>query len=356
VAVWCFHLLSTFLTPYKLGSAGYLLAVMGVAVMLGWPLCRLLKAVHGRGRLPNMRPVRVWLSLGACAALVVVVFAVPFPVYVQGVALIQVEPEQVQRVVVPEQGGFLRTVLVRDGQRVRTGDVLAILANPGLEIKLRVNEADQALRHKQKAEQLADLADAGPGEEQALTGLQQTEFDLKALAQEQTFLRAQLDQLVLRAPCDGTVMGLLTTEDQGKWLESGTELCRVGNDRVLRAVLLVEPADHALVVAGRRASIRVHGGGAQHWPGVVTEIAQVDAGSIPPALSRRAGGDVATQQDPISKAEKPYHPHYLSAVRFQRIDACVHPGVLGRVKIEAGAQTLWWRFQRYLSSTFHGRM
>src|SRR5262249_47642366 len=159
--------------------------------------------------------------------------------------------------------------------------------------------------------------------------------ELKALAQEHAVLREQLDRLVLRAPCDGTVLGLVPAEDRGKWLEHGAELCRVGNDRVLRAGLLVEPADHEVGVPGGRASIRVHGCGARHWPGVVTEIAQVDAGSIPPALSRRAGGDVATKQDPVSRAEKPYHPHYLSAVRFQRVDATVHPGALGRVKIEA---------------------
>ncbi len=56
---------------------------------------------------------------------------------------------------------------------------------------------------------------------------------------------------------------------------------------------------------------------------------------------------MVTQQDPVSKAEKPYQPHYLSAVRFQRIDGLVQPGVLGRVKIEAGSQTLWWRFQNF---------
>ncbi len=356
VALWCFHLLSTFLVPYKLGSVGYLLAVAGVAVLLGWPLLRLLQAVHGRGRLPDMKPLRVWLAAGALAALAVLVLVVPFPVRVSGVAQIQVEPDQVHRVVVPERGGFLRTVHVRDGQRVRAGDVLATLANPDLEIKLRVNEADQALRHKQRAAQLAELLETVASEEQALTGLQQTEFELKALAQEYAVLREQLDRLVLRAPCDGSVMGLLPVEDAGKWLDKGAEVCRVGNERVLRAVLLVEPADHELVVPGARAWIRVHGAASHHWPGVVTEIAQVDAASIPPALSRRAGGEVATKQDPVSKAEKPYHPHYLSAVRFQRVDGLVHPGALGRVRIEAGSQTLWWRFQRYLAGTFNVRL
>src|SRR5262249_35336768 len=47
VAVWCFHLFSTFLVPYKLGSVGCVLAVAALAVLFGWPLCRLLKALHG---------------------------------------------------------------------------------------------------------------------------------------------------------------------------------------------------------------------------------------------------------------------------------------------------------------------
>jgi putative peptide zinc metalloprotease protein len=352
VAFWCFQLLTTFLIPYKLGSVGYVLAVAALAVMFGLPVCRLLRAVHGRGRLPDMKPARVWLSAGALGVLVVVVVAVPFPVRVEGVALVQIEPESVRRVVVPERGGFLREVRVQDGQKVRAGDVLAVLANPELEIKLRVNEADQDLRQKQKAAQLAQLTDAGPDDGQAAAGLRQTEFELKALAQEHAVLREQLDRLVLRAPCDGAVLGLRPVEDRGKWLENGTEVCRVGDPRVLRAVLLVEPAEHELVSAGSRAWVRVHGAGAQSWPGVVTEIAQVDAASIPPALSRRAGGDVLTRQDPVSKAEQPYHPHYLSTVRFQRVDGAIHPGALGRVKIEAGSQTLWWRFQRYLARTF----
>jgi putative peptide zinc metalloprotease protein len=352
VVFWVLHLLSTYLTPYKLGSIGYLLGMAGVAAMLGWPLYRLARAVHGRGRLPDMRPARVWLAVGLLTAVVLVVTLVPFPVRVQGLAVVQVEPDQVQRVVVPERGGFLRTVAVRDGQRVRAGEVVAVLANPELEVKLRLNEADQALRQKQKATLLAQLGEAG-AEGQAAEALQQTEFELRALAQEAQTLREQLDRLTLRAPRDGRVMALLPAEEKGRWLENGVDVCRVGDERALRAVLLVAPADHELVGPGSRAWIRVHGGASHQWPGVVTEVAQVDAKSVPPQLSSRAGGDVATQQDPMSKAERPYQPHYLSAVRFQRVDGVLQPGVLGRVRIEAGSQTLWWRFRRYLATTFN---
>ena len=85
---------------------------------------------------------------------------------------------------------------------------------------------------------------------------------------------------------------------------------------------------------------------------MVTEIAQVEAKSIPAPLSNRAGGDVATQQDPVSRAEKPYQQHYLCAVRLQTTDPAIHTGAMGRVRIDAGSQTLWWRFRRYLVATF----
>jgi hypothetical protein len=139
---------------------------------------------------------------------------------------------------------------------------------------------------------------------------------------------------------------------RGKWLEKGTELCRVGADNALRAVFLAEPADHRRVVCGSAAWVRVHGGGSATWPGVVTEVAQVDTAKVPPALSHHAGGDVATEQDPVSKAEKPRHQYYLISVRLQKTGGPLHVGALGRVKIEAGSETLWEGWRRCLAATF----
>ncbi len=120
----------------------------------------------------------------------------------------------------------------------------------------------------------------------------------------------------------------------------------------LRALVLVEAADQNLVVLDRPVRIHVHGGGSQFFSGRVSGIAQVDAKYIPPQLSNRAGGGIATEQDPVSKAEKPHSQHFLIAIRFQEGDPRVHPGVLGSVRIEAEPQTLWWRCQQFLSSTF----
>jgi putative peptide zinc metalloprotease protein len=354
VALACsFYLIYSMLQPYKLGSLGYALTALGVLAMLVLPVQRLLRAVQRQGGLPDMKPARVLLSAAGLVALVVVVWAVPFPRSVQGMALVQVDPDELQRVVVPQAGGSLQIVPVRDGQRVKSGEVLAVLANPELEIKLRVNEADQALRHQQKSAYLAELTDIGHADAQTAAGLQQSEAGLQALLREHALLREQRDRLTLRAPCDGIVAGLPSAEAKGKWLEPGSELCHVANDAILRAALLIGPADHELVAQGSRAWLHVHGSGLHSTAGVVREIALVDARSIPPQLSSRVGGEVATQPDAASGTEKPYQPHYLVAIRLPRRDAATHPGAMGRARIEGAPQTLWWHFRRAMATTFN---
>jgi multidrug efflux pump subunit AcrA (membrane-fusion protein) len=253
---------------------------------------------------------------------------------------------------VTERGGFLQELFVRDGQSVRVGDVLAVLSNPELEIKLRVNEADRALRLRQKTALLAQLTEAGRGGGETAADLQEAEFVLKTLLRERATLREQYERLTLRAPGDGVVLGLCSLEDRGKWFDAGAELCRVGGPQALRAVLLVPAADHELIGPGKRAWLRVHGGGSAQWSGVVADVAQVEATTVPPQLAGQAGGEVATQHDPVSKTDAPYHPHYLCAVRLMAADAVLQSGVLGRVRIEAGWQTPWWRLRRYLASAF----
>jgi putative peptide zinc metalloprotease protein len=346
-------LLYQFLKPYKLGPLAVALALAALASLLVRPVRALVAVARQQRRLPDMKPVRVALLAGLVVGAVVVVTLVPFRTTVRGLALIQVEPDHVRTVTVPEPGGFVGRLLVRDGQRVRAGEVLAVLSNPKLDIALRLNEADQGLRQRQQSALAAELADPGPEGDQGPAGLELARAELAALTHEQATLREQHDRLTLRAPCDGVVLGLQPAEVRGKWLEKGTELCRVGAAHALRAVFLAEPADHRRIACGSPAWVRVHGGGATTWPGVVTEVAEVDAARVPAALSHHAGGDVATEQDPVSRAEKPRHPNYLVSVRLQKTGGALHPGALGRVKIEAGSETLWARFRRYLATTFN---
>ena len=295
----------------------------------------------------------MWLIACLGGLLTAAFFTVPFAVTVEAQALIQTEPERTCRIIVSEPGGFVVEVPVRDGQEVRAGEVLAVLTNPKLEIRLRVNEADRALRQRQEDAQVVELADPGDSEDETRAHLLRIEYELRAVEREQKALREQRERLTLRAPCDGTVMGLNSAEIQGKWLEKGMEVCRVGDTRMLRAVFVVDPSDHRLIPPDGPARVRVHGRGSRNWPAVVTGVAPVDARQVPPQLSAHAGGELVTEQDPQTRVERPRAQAYVAAVRLESLDATLSPGLLGRVKVEGPARTCWWRVQRYLARTIN---
>lgn len=349
VTLFCIH---AFFHAHNLGSFGLLVVCVGLGSMVAGAAYRLTLAFKTSRQFFKMRPARVLLAAAVVAGLLVIGFFLPFPTKISGTALVQVDPDQVRRIVVPDTGGFLHDINVRDGQRVRVGDVLFVLTNPKLTTKLQVAEAEGELKKQQQSAHLAELTEPLGQENPGLDALQ-AQFDLKTIAKQQATFREQLGQLVLRAPCDGVVLGLPMLQDKGKWLEKGTELCRIGNTQTLRAVVLVDPADHKLVARGNSAKVRIHGGGSSHWNGVVTGIAQVEAKNVPPQLTQRAGGDVATQQDPITRTDKPNEQHFLVGIRLQESSSMLHPGILGRVKIDAGSYTLWTRLRGYLGTTFH---
>ncbi len=346
------YVLDTFLKPHKLAALSRLLAVAAVATMIGGPLYRVGRAIYLRGRLPDMKPRRVAVTVAIIAGLLVLIFLVPFPVKVKGTALVLVEPESAHRVIVPESGAFLEELLVRDGQSVCAGDALAVLSNLELEVRFRVNEAERMARRDQRRLLIAELAEPAAAER---TGGDWHELAAgqRALREQQTLMTKQRQQLFVRAPRDGVVLGLRRPEERGKWLEPGTELCRVGDRRALRVVLVVPPEDQSLIAPGQQAWVRIHGRRYNYWSATVSDVSLVDASAIPRQLAQQSGGDVIAQPDPQTGVAKPQTPHYLVAVRLLEQDEAINPGALGRVKITTQPQTLWWRCRRYLASTFN---
>ncbi len=306
-----------FLKQHHVPVVGWILSALSLTLLIGVPSWQLIRWLHQQGRFRDMKPARLWLSLAGFAGLAAFFFLIPLPIKVRGIAIVQPVPELVRRVTVPESEGFLQTVHIRDGQRVKAGEVLGVLVNPKLESKIRVNEADHASRVEQQNALIAQFADINEADDSILAGWLECEQELKALTQEHRTLSEQRARLILRAPADGVVMGLVPGEEKGKWLAKGTEFCRIGNDDALRALVLVDPADHRLVRQGSSASILIHGITGRTWPCAVTSVAQVDARSIPEALSNRVGGDVATQRDAATNTDKPHGQHYLVSIHLQ---------------------------------------
>src|SRR5690606_19910437 len=72
--------MATFLKPYKLEVVSELLAIGALGSMIGWPLYRLITNVRKRGRLPDMKPIRLVLTTIVVAAVLFVICFVPMPV------------------------------------------------------------------------------------------------------------------------------------------------------------------------------------------------------------------------------------------------------------------------------------
>jgi putative peptide zinc metalloprotease protein len=344
------YVISIFLSGVKLGALGFLLLAGAMFVYLGWPALCLCRSLILQRVYRHMRYARLAFSVVLLSAFGAVVALVPLPRHIETIALVQPDPVYQSRVSVPDSGGYLGRLVARDGQTVEEGDVLAILDNPQVEIALQLNEADQALRLQQQRELISLVAETTA--DRAAADWQLADYELQSLQRQHSALQRQQDMLVLRAPRAGTVVGLPPRDLVGKWWDKGAELCRISNDQALRAVFLVEPADQPHLRTGNAARLLIHGSGGLVFPGVVKDIAQVDARSIPPHLSSEAGGETAAQRDPVTGQVRPQQQRYLAAIHLTEFNATLHPGVLARVQIEVEPQTLWWRFSRFLRATF----
>src|SRR5262249_22485881 len=106
------------------------------ASMIGWPLYRLGKGIHKRGRLPDMKPVRATISGSLLASVLLLFFLLPLPVSrVRQTGLVQVQPEDIVPVHVHEPGKLVK-IFVKEGDWVAKGKDLAEFNNPEMMFQL----------------------------------------------------------------------------------------------------------------------------------------------------------------------------------------------------------------------------
>src|SRR5262249_27218123 len=141
VILWFLY---NWLKPYKLGVLSGMLAMAALGSMIGWPLFRLGKNIHKRGRLPDMKPIRVTVTCSIFAALILAAFTLPLPVsrvHAEGVVELEFESRTVVPVPLADNGKAVLTELyIKDGQYVHAGDRLARFTNRDIEEEMRTAE------------------------------------------------------------------------------------------------------------------------------------------------------------------------------------------------------------------------
>src|SRR5579883_210692 len=200
--------LYSFHRPYKLEVISQMLALGAAASMAGWPLYRLGKALYKRGRIPDMKKWRVVASATVLIALVLFVFLVPVPVSrIRGQALVMADPLATGKVYI-HHPGILTKLTVRPGDYVEKGEEIAEFRDPDLEDKLLKAEMERDDANQNLKVLKARFDRTNDKDERSKINQEIAKIEGKresAATQVLSLQRIRDKELILRAPCSGTV-------------------------------------------------------------------------------------------------------------------------------------------------------
>lgn len=360
------YFMTMFLKPYKLGVVSGMLACAAAGSMVGWPIYRMLKNMHKRGRLPDMKTARVTITSMAVAGVLLFIFLVPLPVSrVREHALVQIKPDAVEKAVV-RISGTLEQIRVHDGQEVQKDQVLAEFRNLDLE-----NQLDEALTQRDIADRLYETLNRQLASQFNLEADARSRIELR-LAEAKNdrerygklaiALEDQKRSLELRAPRAGVVMSPPHADELGRMYEKGTPFCSVGDPTQLRVLMPVVPSDYRLLENDLRktakqnrdlaVTIRVKGLVEKTWHGRVTQLPESEAKEIPVQLTNKAGGNIAVKPSSKPNSYAPQSQQYLVGVDIIDPDPAIYPGTMAHVKVHCRWQTSAWWIWRTFASTF----
>lgn len=234
--------------------------------------------------------------------------------------------------------------VARDGQRVRAGDVLAVLASPDLAHRLKAAQTEEALLRWQVEQQSFDvrLLEQGVALRRRWDAARET---VQGLA-------AQVAQLTLRAPFDGTVQ----TGDAlapGTWLPRGERLFAVVGPSGVKGDAFVGEDDAARVAPGERVSFvaAIPELGSLHCR--VTAVDRVNLATLDaPSLASVYGGPLPVQAQPGSHQLVPLTATYRVRIGDCPANAAWPREIVGTATIGGARESFLWRALKHLVSVF----
>ena len=200
-------------------GAGILIALFAGFLWFAMPIFNFAKyLISGK---PNEQPkiMPFLLKSGITVALIVaVVFYAAWPGKFYAPAVVEYAPDVVIRAASP---GFVDSIHVASGQRVKKGDLLVELTNRELvnemrDIELQIQQSEIRCRQFQKKREVAQQQ----SEEENRIGL------MKQLNQK----RRQVQELKVYAPCDGFVVRRNLETLRGTYLFEGDMLVAIGDE------------------------------------------------------------------------------------------------------------------------------
>jgi len=310
---------------------GLLVLGMTVYSRLLSPLYQLFKHLRGVATQGNRRRA-VTVVAGIGLVLFLLLAVVPFPDATRAQGIVKANHASN---VYAQTAGQLDQLLVRHGERVLAGQVLARFSNLDLSADIRLTESAQL-------ETQAQIRQALHQASQDLSALQEK---ADALELRRLNLQEQQQQLQVRASQDGEWVAPDLHEQLGTWMQRGQALGEVVDASSFRfvAVMPQEQADIMFQNNFRQAELRLTGQADATLALPQVSIIPFQSDKLPStALGWLGGGDIAvnTQEPSGTKAVESFFLLQSDIPTEQRRGLTVLHGLSGTLRLQTPAQPL----------------
>jgi len=327
------------LEPYGLEAFSRIYVGLFMATVLVLPFYRLLRTVQSQREVWPLIGKRI----GAVAALLLLLgagtFFLPWTDTIRQSGVVKhVQVEQVSAPV----SGFIREVLVRDGERVEAGQALIRIENRDLDFHRRDLELEIAALG-------VDLQTArvrGQSEGYGPAFYQQR---LAEVEEELRLLDTRLAEMWIRAPKSGVIRGWGLAHLEGHYLRRGELICSIGVEDGLRLVVSLNQDEAERIREGSSATARFFAfpGRESHGRLVRAPVARA-ATFADENISGLGGTTIPTMVAPDGRV-RPAVAYFEAEVVLTDPEHLLREGMVARVKIVGGETTLGrWAFDRVL--------
>jgi len=258
-----------------------------------------LQMLHEPGRPAVKAGAGIALIMLALAAFVPVDYRIGAPARVEGA---------IQRALVAPADGFLRELHVRPGDHVKSGQVLAELAQDDLRLEQQKWGSELSQHENNAAAALARADRAQFVVNQARADEARAQLDLAS---------RQLERTRITAPFDGVVIAGDLTQNLGAPLQRGETLLTLAPEQQFRLLIEVDERDISDVIPGAAGHLAL---GALIGRSLPFEVVRVT-----PMASARDGRNFFEVEG-----------------KFEGTPQGLRPGLQGVAKTEAGSRTLAW--------------
>ncbi|MEZ6088041.1 MAG: efflux RND transporter periplasmic adaptor subunit [Pirellulaceae bacterium] len=321
------------------------IALVGIAMIM-WVLRPIQMIVRSIGHQADSDPpsvVRAFVVAGClCVIGTYLVFYAPVPSAIVAPAIVDQADDSVVR---SACDGFIDTIHVVDGERVRRNDLL---------FSLRNDELRQQYQELQMQIEQSEIRQRTAAQTQDIAGMQIEQERCAGLNERLSQLQVEIDGLTVRAPRDGTIIARRLHDQLGRFVSQGDALLKIADLNQARILTSIAQADVRQALSHVGGGVQIRLASATAINGTLLQIKPLASTNVPSmALAGNNQGPLPVRR--IEEGPTDENAYRLLEPRFEAIvemDTALNEeiplGQTARVWIGYRSQTLHQRASAWL--------